>query len=193
LGRRKENTKGSQSAKETELLAAKIDLLLQKMEDIIINTNTVQAIDSHTSCEVCGDNGHSGNNCSETQEEASFANNGYRPPQQGNSGWYNQHRPQGNNFSNSFSNQPSLKDLVLGQAKINENLTKKLSFNDKVFENINSKLEALSSSVKNQASFNKMIETQMAQIAASIPVNDTGKISGQPEPSSKFVHAATGQ
>jgi len=52
-----------------------------------------------------------------------------------------------------------LKDLVLGQAKINENLTKKLSFNDKVFENINSKFEALSSSVKNQASFNKMIET----------------------------------
>ena len=192
-GEGRKTQKGSQSAKETELLAAKIDLLLQKMDGTIINTNTVQAIDSHTSCEVCGDNGHSGNNCPETQEEASFVNNGYRPPQQGNSGWYNQHRPQGNNFSNSFSNQPSLKDLVLGQAKINENLTKKLSFNDKVFENINAKLEALSSSVKNQASFNKMIETQMAQIAASIPVNDTGKIPGQPEPSSEFVHAATGQ
>jgi len=86
-----------------------------------------------------------------------------------------------------------LKDLVLEQAKINENLTKKLSFNDKVFENINAKLEALSSSVKNQASFNKMIETQMTQIAASIPVNNTGKIPGQPEPSSEFVHADTGQ
>jgi len=191
-GEGRKTQKGSESAKETEL-AAKIDLLLQKMDDTIINTNTVQAIDSHTSCEVCGDNGHSGNNCPETQEEASFVNNGYRPPQQGNSGWYNQHRPQGNNFSNSFSNQPSLKDLVLGQAKINENLTKKLSFNDKVFENINAKLEALSSSVKNQASFNKMIETQMAQIAASIPVNDTGKIPGQPEPSSEFVHVATRQ
>jgi len=68
-----------------------------------------------------------------------------------------------------------------------------LSFNDKVFENINAKLEALSSSVKNQASFNKIIETQMAQIAASIPVNDTGKIPRQPEPSSEFVHAATRQ
>jgi len=41
-------------------------------------------------------------------------------------------------------------------------------------------LEDLSSSVKNQASFNKMIETQMAQIATSIPVNDTGQIPGQP-------------
>jgi len=75
----------------------------------------------------------------------------------------------------------------------NENLTKKLSFNDKVFENINAKLEAFYSSVKNQASFNKMIETQMAQIATSIPVNDTRKIPGQPEPSSEFVHAVTGQ
>jgi hypothetical protein len=29
-----------------------------------------------------------------------------------------------------------LKDLVLGQEKINENLTKKLTFNDKMLENI---------------------------------------------------------
>ena len=58
-----------------------------------------------------------------------------------------------------IQNQPSLKDLVFGQAKINENLTKKLMFNDKMIENTNSKLENLSSSVKNQLSFNKMIET----------------------------------
>ena len=80
MGRRKETTKRLTAAKETELLAAKIDLLLEKMDSTIINTNTVQAIDSHTSCEACGDNGHSGNNCPETQEEASFVNNGYRPP-----------------------------------------------------------------------------------------------------------------
>ena len=85
-GEGRKTQKGSKSAKETELLAAKIDLLLQKMDDTIINTNTVQAIDSHTSCEVYGDNGHSGNNCPESQEEASFVNNGYRPPQQCNSG-----------------------------------------------------------------------------------------------------------
>ena len=67
------------------------------------------------------------------------------------------------NFNSNFnSNQPSLKDLVLGQAKINKNITKKLMFNDKMIENINSKLENLSSSIKNQLSFNKMIETQIA-------------------------------
>jgi hypothetical protein len=52
-----------------------------------------------------------------------------------------------------------LKDLVFGQAKINENISKKFSYNDKIFENINSKLENLSFSIKNQLSFNKMIET----------------------------------
>ena len=47
-------------------------------------------------------------------------------------------------------------------------------FNDKMIENINSKLENLSSTVKNQLSFNKMIETQIAQIVAAIHVNNTG-------------------
>ena len=63
----------------------------------------------------------------------------------------------------------------------------------KMFENINSKLENLSSSVKNQLSFNKMIETQIAQIDVAIPVNNMGKISGQPENFLEFVHAAADQ
>ena len=89
----------------------------------------------------------------------------------------NQSHPQEGNSkfnSNYNSNQPSLKDLVLGQAKINENLTKNLMFNDKMIENINSKLENLSSAVKNQLSFNKMIETQLAQIAAATLINNEG-------------------
>ena len=66
-------------------------------------------------------------------------------------------------------------------------------YNDKMFENTNSKLQNLSSSVKNQLTFNKMIETQIAQIAATIPINHSGKIPRQPENSPKFVHAATEQ
>jgi hypothetical protein len=42
-----------------------------------------------------------------------------------------------------------LKDLALGQAKINENLTQKLSTNDKILTNINSQMEGLTSAVKN--------------------------------------------
>jgi hypothetical protein len=86
-----------------------------------------------------------------------------------------------------------LKDLVLGQAKINKNITKKLMYNDKMIENIKSKLTKLSSSIKNQLSFNKMIENQIAQIVAAIPVNHSGKIPGQPENSSELVHAAAEQ
>ena len=86
------------------------------------------------------------------------------------------------NFNSNFnSNQPTLRDLVLGQAKINKNLTKKLTYNDKMLENINFKIEGLSSSVQNQLSFNKMIETKLAQIAAAVPINNEGKILGQPK------------
>jgi hypothetical protein len=38
-----------------------------------------------------------------------------------------------------------------------------------MLENINAKLDEFSSALKNQLSFNKMIETQLAQIAAAIP------------------------
>jgi hypothetical protein len=132
--------------------------------------------------EVYGEVRHSGNDCPETHEDAAYINNGFR--QQNNNGRNNQSHPQGgnSNFNSNFnSNQPSLKDLVLGQAMINENLTKKLMFNDEVLENINS---------KNRRS-NKMIETQLAQIAAAILVENNGKVSGQPENSFEKVTAVT--
>src|SRR6185503_10570878 len=92
----------------------------------------------------------------------------------------------GNNFNSNFnsifnSNQPSLRDLVFGQAKINKSLNKKLVANDKILESINAKVETLSSALKNQLSFDKMIETQLAQIAAVVPISESGKIPGQPE------------
>ena len=142
---------------------------------------TVQAIDSHMMCEVCGNVVHSGNDCLETRKEAAFINNGFRPPS-GNNGWNNQSRLQGNsNFNFNYnSNQPSFKDLVLGQAKINENITKKLMSNNKMLKNINSQIESLSSVVKNQLSFNKMIETQISRTDTAIPANQSGKIPGNP-------------
>jgi hypothetical protein len=52
-----------------------------------------------------------------------------------------------------------LKDLVLSQAKTIENLKEKLKINDKMLELINFKVEELISSMNNQLSFNKRIET----------------------------------
>jgi hypothetical protein len=54
------------TVKEKDLLAAKIDLSMKRLDDRIADkdatTSTVQAIDSHMTCEVFGDVGHSGNN-----------------------------------------------------------------------------------------------------------------------------------
>jgi hypothetical protein len=61
-------------------------------------------------------------------------------------------------------------------------------FNDKMFENINSKLETLSSSVKNQLSFNKMVEKQISQLAAALPIFDLGKTSGKPKASLESIN-----
>jgi len=56
---------------------------------------------------------------------------------------------------------------VLGQAKINENLVKKLSENDQMFANINTKLECLTLSVRDQLAFNKKIKLKVAQLASA--------------------------
>jgi hypothetical protein len=126
---------------EADILAAKIDLLLSRLSERAHEKEamkaTIQATESQMTCEVCGEVGHSGNNYPETCEDATYINNGFR--QQGNNnGWNNQSRLQGGNNFNS--NQPSLKNMVLGQAKINENLTKKLSYNEKMLENVNTKI-----------------------------------------------------
>ena len=132
------------------MLAMKIDLLLKKFEDYSqdkAQMQTLQALETRMTCEVCGNVGHSGDNCPETQEEALFLNgsNGFRP--QGGQGW-NQPRPYGN--SNSFGpNQPTLRDLVYSQAKINESLQKKLATTDKSMETIHAKMDGFSTAIKN--------------------------------------------
>jgi hypothetical protein len=102
-------------------------------------------------------------------------NNGYRP--QGGQTWNRSHPYyQGGNQGNSFNpNQPSLKDIVFGQAKINEGFNKKTAAYDKAFESLNVKIDSLSSALKDQLSFNEMIETQLAQLVASVPPVENAK------------------
>ena len=121
-------------------------------------------------CEVCGDVGHSGNSCPETQEDLNFVNtdNGFRPQQ--HQGWNQRSNNQGgNNYYSSphINNQGNnnyafLKDLVYSQSIMTNSINKKLHAHDKMLENINAKLDEFSSVLKNQLSFNKMIETQLA-------------------------------
>src|SRR6185436_5090541 len=132
------------------MLAMKIDLLLKKFEDYSqdkVQMQTLQALETHMTCEVCENVGHSGDNCPKIQEEALFLNgsNGFRP--QRGQGW-NQpcsYYQGGNGNLNSFGpNQPTLRDLVYGQAKINASLQKKLAATDKSIETIHAKIDRFS-------------------------------------------------
>ena len=104
--------------------------------------------DSRMTCEEYGNTGHSGSNCPETHEDVNFVNNNYSRPQQ-NQGWNQQQRLnyqgnyQGNNYNN-FNNQPLLRGLIFGQAKIMEGLSRKLASNDKMLENINNRMDSFS-------------------------------------------------
>jgi hypothetical protein len=111
------------------------------------NMETAKIMEAHMTCEVCGNVGHSCNDSPETREEASFINNGnnngFCNNNYNNQGWnlrpnFPFNNQNGGNYSNNFNNQPSFRDLVFGQARINENLNKKLAANDKVLENLNS-------------------------------------------------------
>jgi uncharacterized coiled-coil protein SlyX len=178
-----------------DMNAAKMDILMKKLE-ALANMETTKIMDAHMTCEVCGNVGDSGNDCLETREEASFINNGnnngFCNNSYNNQGWNSRpnfpfNNQNGGNYSNSFNNQPSIKGFVFGQARINESLNKKLAANEKVLENLNSTIESFTSFMKNQLSFNKMIETQLAQFAASLPSSELSGIPRQPEPTRQHV------
>jgi len=76
--------------KEADMLGAKIDLLLKRLDERPHKKEamkaTVQATESQMTCEVCGEVRHLGNNCPETHEEAMYINNGFG---QGNNNRWN--------------------------------------------------------------------------------------------------------
>ena len=137
--------------------------------------------DSRMTCEVCGNTRHSWNSCPKTQKDVNFVNNNYYRPQQ-NQGWNQQQRPnyqgnsQGNN-NNNF-NQPQLRELIAGQSRLMEGLSRKVATNDKILENMNNRMDSFAYTIKKHHSFNKMIESQIVQLAAAVPPSDKGKILG---------------
>jgi hypothetical protein len=74
-----------------------------------------------------------------------------------------------------------LRDLVAGQSRLFDQMSKKVASNDKALENINARMDTFASAIKNQHSFNKMLESQLAQLAAAVPPLEKGKIPGQPK------------
>ena len=142
-------------------------------------------------CQECGETRHSGNRYPKVHEDVNYINNNnnnyYRPQQ--NQGCNQQQRPnysdnyignyQGNNSYNN-SNLPPLRELVSNQGMLMDNLSKKLASNDKILETINNRMDNFSTAIKNQTRFNKMIESQINQIAAAVPTTNSG-IPSQPD------------
>jgi len=141
--------------------------------------------DSHMTCEECGDYGHSVFSCPTLQEDVNFINNNTYYRLQQNQGWNQQPQQgnyQGNNKGNNFNiNLPPLRELVTSQSKVLNQMTRKLTSNDKTLENIHTRMDTFASAIKNQHSFNKMLESHLAQLAIVVPPLEKGKILGQPE------------
>jgi len=154
-------SRGVHHIDNTDMLAAKMDLILKKLGDTL-ETTPVQALDARMTCAVCGSTGHLGNNCSETRpEDANFINNpNFNNGNRSQPGWSSRpHIPfsgQGNSSSNS---QQFDKYNQLDQRAMNDSISKKLHANDRLFETISVQMETFNSAMKNQLSFNKMLET----------------------------------
>ena len=84
-----------------------------------------------------------------------------------------------------------MRDLVYGQAKIDESLQKKLAAIDKSMETVQEKMDGFSTTMKNQLSFNKALETQLAQLATATPAAKLGKshLAGHPSAMQRSSHA----
>jgi len=93
-----------------------------------------------------------------------------------------------NQGNNSYA---FLKDLVCSQSRMTDRINKKLNAHDKMLENINAKLDEFFSILKNQLSFNKVIETQLAQIAAAIPSYEKHRIPSKPEGTMEIANLVT--
>jgi hypothetical protein len=75
---------GMHQLKEVDMLSAKMDLLMKKLEDQASDTKEVNFInESRMTCEECGEVGHSGRNYPEFREDVNYFNNNtnFRPQQ----------------------------------------------------------------------------------------------------------------
>ena len=70
---------GMHQLKGVDMLSAKLDLLMKKLDDKAGNKKEVMHVyDSHMTREECGDTRHSGNHCPEMLEDVNYINNNKR-------------------------------------------------------------------------------------------------------------------
>jgi hypothetical protein len=57
-----------------------------------------------------------------------------------------------------------------------DQMSKKIVSNDKILENISTRMDSFAYAIKNLHTFNKIIESQIAQLTAGVPPSNKGKI-----------------
>jgi hypothetical protein len=150
------------------MLTTKIDLLMKKVENL--GLDHIKMVDARETCEECGETGHMGIHCPTVSQDVNFvrnSNNGFHPNQGFNAGWNKtnflfDNGQQGGLGQNMNISEPSLKDIVRDQLRINSEVGMKLLSNDRILESIHSKMNNFTVAVQNQLNFNKMLETRIA-------------------------------
>jgi hypothetical protein len=71
--------------------------------------------------------------------------------------------------------------MIGNQNKVIDNMSRKITSDDKILESMNNRLDSFTPAIKNQLSFNEMIQSQISQLAASVPMAKKGKIPGNPD------------
>jgi hypothetical protein len=87
-----------------------------------------------------------------------------------------------------------LRDIIMDQVRINDEVGKKIHATDKLLENINAKMDSFTVATQNQLSFNKMLKTQIQQISTAIPTQSNGDFSKTPvQKSEVHLHCVEGK
>jgi hypothetical protein len=68
-----------------------------------------------------------------------------------------------------LNRQPTLRDLVGQQIRMNSEIKVKLAANDGILEDINVKMDSFSAAIEDQLKFNKKIEEKIKQLAMVLP------------------------
>jgi hypothetical protein len=179
---------------EVDMLTAKIDLLMKKLENP--GLDHIKMVDARVTCEECEETGYMGINRPTVPQDVNFIGNSNScfHPNQGFNAWWNKPRfpfdnhQQGGMGQNFNRNEPSLRDIIRDQVRINDEVGKKIHATDKHLDNINAKMDNFTVATQNQLSFNKMLETQIQQISAAIPSQSNGDSSKTPvQESVRFI------
>jgi hypothetical protein len=133
---------------EVDMLTAKIDLLMKKLGNP--GLNHLKMVNARVTCEECGETGHMGINSPMVFKDVNFignSNNVFHPNQGFNGGWNKpsfpyDNRQQGGNGQNFNRIEPSLKDIIRDQVRINDEVGKKIHATDKLLENINARMDS---------------------------------------------------